>query len=92
MRTPLKRLTMHNQVKELFRKGFNDSQIACIAGIHRETVSKYRLMSDDDFLIFLQQQKLRNRKLMPYESFVADRIKNYPACSSAQIEDWLKEH
>ena len=35
MRTPLKRLTMHNQVKELFRKGFNDSQIADIAGIHR---------------------------------------------------------
>lgn len=92
MRTPLKRLTMHNQIKELFRKGFNDSQIACIAGIHRETVSKYRLMSDDDFLIFLQQQKLRNRKLMPYESFVAERIKHYPACSSAQIEDWLKEH
>ena len=29
---------------------------------------------------------------MPYESFIAERIKHYPACSSAQIEDWLKEH
>jgi len=69
------------------RYGFNDSQIA---GIHRETVSKYRLMSDDDFLMFLQHQKLRNRKLMPYESFVAERIKNYPVCSSVQNEDWLQ--
>ncbi len=51
---------MYNQVKELFQKGFNDSQIGCITGLDRGTVGKYRLMSKDDFLLLLQQQLQRS--------------------------------
>jgi len=92
MRTQLKKLTMYNKVKELSREGLSIRQISRNTGLDRVTVRKYLRMTDEEFSDFLAQQKRRYRKLQPYEQFIKNRVADYPDCSAAQVEDWLKEH
>ena len=92
MRTQLKKLTMYNKVKELSREGLSIRQISRNTGLDRVTVRKYLRMTEEEFSAFLALQKQRNRKLLPYEEFVKKRVTDYPDCSAAQVEDWLKEH
>ena len=92
MRTQLKKLTMYNKVKELLREGLSIRQISRNTGLDRVTVRKYLRMTEEEFSDFLALQKQRNRKLQPYEEFIKKRVTDYPDCSAAQVEDWLKEH
>jgi len=92
MGTQLKKLTMYNKVKELSREGLSICQISRTTGLDRVTVRKYLQMSEEDFSDFLALQKQRLRKLQPYEQFIKERVTDYPDCSAAQVEDWLKEH
>jgi transposase len=92
MGTQLKKLTMYNKVKELSREGLSIRQISRTTGLDRVTVRKYLQMSEEDFSDFLALQKQRLRKLQPYEQFIKERVTDYPDCSAAQVEDWLKEH
>ena len=92
MRTQLKKLTMYNKVKELSREGLSIRQISRNTGLDRVTVRKYLRMTEEEFSDFLAQQKQRYRKLQPYEQFIKNRVADYPDCSAAQVEDWLKEH
>jgi transposase len=92
MRTQLKKLTMYNEVKELSQEGLSIRQISKNTGLDRVPVRKYLRMTEEEFSDFLALQKQRNRKLQPYEEFIKKRVTDYPDCSSAQVEDWLKEH
>ena len=92
MRTQLKKLTMYNKVKELSREGLSIRQISRNTGLDRVTVRKYLRMTEEEFSDFLAQQKQRYRKLQSYEQFIKNRVADYPDCSAAQVEDWLKEH
>jgi transposase len=89
MRTPLKKLTMYNKVKELSREGLSIRQISRNTGLDRVTVRKYLRMTEEEFSDFLALQKQRNRKLQTYEEFIKKRVTDYPDCSAAQVEDWL---
>ncbi len=46
----LKKYLMWNKVKELFSSGLNKSQIGLSLGLHRQTVSKYLSMTEDEFI------------------------------------------
>ena len=83
---------MYNEVKELSQEGLSIRQISKNTGLDRVTVRKYLRMTEEEFSDFLALQKQRNRKLQPYEEFIKKRVTDYPDCSSAQVEDWLKEH
>jgi transposase len=83
---------MYNKVKELLREGLSIRQISRNTGLDRVTVRKYLRMTEEEFSDFLALQKQRNRKLQPYEEFIKKRVTDYPDCSAAQVEDWLKEH
>ena len=83
---------MYNKVKGLSREGLSIRQISRNTGLDRATVRKYLRMTEEEFSTFLALQKQRNRKLQPYEEFIKKRVADYPDCSAAQVEDWLKEH
>lgn len=91
MKTQLKVLTMYNKIMNLFRDGLSKSAISRQTGYDRKTVRKYLLISEDDLEGTLEQLKHRTHKLAPYEEFVRQRMVKYQSCSSAQMEDWLKE-
>jgi len=91
MGSQLKRLTMYNEVKNLFEKGLRISQISRSTGLDRKTVRKYLRMNDQEFQDHLSSMGCRRRKLEDYAEFVRGRIKQCPDCSAAQVEDWLKE-
>ena len=82
---------MYNKIRNLFRDGLSQSAISRQTGFDRKTVRKYLSMTEDELEGTLEQIKHRTHKLAPYEEFVRQRIAKYQCCSSAQVEDWLKE-
>ncbi|MDT9547693.1 MAG: hypothetical protein RI826_10220 [Chlorobium phaeovibrioides] len=91
MESQLKRLTMYNEVKNLFKKGLRINQISRSTGLDRKTVRKYLQMNSQGFQDHLSSMTCRHRKLEDYEEFFRGRIRQCPDCSAAQVEDWLKE-
>jgi len=91
MKTQLKVLTMYNKIMNLFRDGLSKSAISRQTGYDRKTVRKYLSMTEDELEGTLERIKHRTHKLAPYEEFVRQRIEKYQYCTSAQVEDWLKE-
>ena len=91
MKTQLKVLTMYNKIMNLFRDGLSKSAISRQTGYDRKTIRKYLSMTEDELEGLLEQIKHRTHKLAPYEDFVRQRIEKYQYCTSAQVEDWLKE-
>lgn len=83
---------MWHEVKELWSKGLNKSQISREVGIHRKTVRQYLQMSEEEFYIWICKKKNLPLKLQPYHDFVREQLKDKPYLSAAQIEDRLKEH
>ena len=92
MKTQFKRITMYNEIKILYEKNLNKSQIGRQLGIDRKTVRKYLAMNDEKFSLMLEHLRHRTLKLMPYENFVHQRVSQVQDCSAAQVEDWLKEY
>jgi len=82
---------MYNKIMNLFRDGLSKSAISRQTGYDRKTVRKYLSMTEDELEGTLERIKHRTHKLAPYEEFVRQRIEKYQYCTSAQVEDWLKE-
>lgn len=82
---------MYHEIHKLNRMGFSASRIARFLGMDARTVRKYLQMTEAQYEEHLLRSD-RKKILSPYESFVADNLKEYPETSAAQIHDWLKEH
>jgi transposase len=92
MATQFKRQTMYHKIKELFGKKYKLTQISREVGKDPKTVRKYLNMSEEAFDHMLKHLQYRQKKLKPYEPFIKERIELCPDCSSAQIDDWLREN
>lgn len=87
-----KKYLMWYKVKKLFEDGLHKSQVGKTLGLHRQTVSKYLQMTEDEFLESEAYSRHYSCKLDAYEFFVAYQLGKYPFLSSAQIHDRLKEN
>ncbi len=92
MATQFKRQTMYHKIKELFGKKYKVIQISRELGKDPKTVRKYLNMNEQEFEQTLKLIQFRQKKLEPYEHFIKERIELCPDCSSAQIDDWLREN
>ena len=92
MATQFKRQTMYYKIKELFGKKYKVTQISRELGKDPKTIKKYLNMNQEAFDQTLVRLQYRQKKLKPYEPFIKERIELCPDCSSAQIDDWLREN
>ena len=79
------------QIKKMQQEGHSLSAIGRHLSLDRRTVKKYLSMSEQEYEAFLDSQSHRRKRLLPYESFVKDRLEQYWDTSAAQMHDWLKE-
>jgi len=82
---------MWYKVRELKEKGLNKTQISIELEIHRKTVRKYLIMSEEEFFGWLKHPKKLPRKLNDYHEYVRNLLEKHPYFSAAQVEDRLKE-
>jgi hypothetical protein len=83
---------MWNKVNELFSDGLNKTQIGLVLGLHRQTVSKYLSLSEDEFISSASYDRHYGHKLDPYEDYVVNELKKWSFLSAPQIHDRLKEN
>lgn len=88
----LKKYLMWNKVNELFLSGLNKTQIGQCVGLHRQTISKYLSMTEEDFIASASYDRHYGHKLDSYESYVVSELRRWPFLSAPQIHDRLKEH
>src|ERR1035441_6979243 len=88
----LAKLIMYYEIQKLHRDHQSISQISEFLILDRRTVTKYLAMSEREYEEFLIERSERKKELIPYETFVKCRLELYPDTSSAQMQDWLKEH
>jgi transposase len=88
----LSKFMMYYEIKRMNRDGRSISKISEALNCNRRTVKKYLEMEDQEFESFLNAQSNRGKLLLPYETFVRDRIEMYRDTPAAQMHDWLKEH
>lgn len=88
----LKKYLMWYKIKKLSSEKLNDSQIHDILGIHRQTVAKYRNMTEDEFLSSQSYCRTYHHKLDRYEQFIVNELRRWPFLSAPQIHDRLKEN
>lgn len=86
------KLIMYHQIQKMSRDGWSKTRISEFLGINWRTVSKYLKMSEEAFLVFIEDQNNRQKLLGPYEGFVKIKLDKYPDTKAAQMHDWLKEH
>ncbi len=83
---------MYHEIHKLHRLGFSNPKIADYLVLDTRTVKKYLLMTEEDYEKYLLKGQYRSKVLSPYETFVREKLGQYPETSAAQIHDWLKEH
>lgn len=88
----LKKYLMWYKVNELFSQGLKRTQISSVLGLHRQTVSKYLSMSEDDFRSSQSYDRHYSHKLDAYEPFVLNELSLWPFLSASQIHDRLREN
>ena len=88
----LAKLIMYYEIQKMHRDNQSISQISEFLVLDRRTVTKYLAMSEREYEEFLIERTERKKELIPYETFVKCRLEFYPDTSSAQMQDWLKEH
>ena len=49
-------------------------------------------MNEEEYMAFTENQSSRKRVLDKYETFVKNRLEQFPDASAAQVHDWMKEH
>lgn len=91
MKTQFKLVTMYNEVKNLSKECKSISAISRKSDYDRKTVRKYLSMSESELESYMDKVKHRKKKLMEYEAYAKERIKDDLECSAAQVEDWLRE-
>lgn len=72
-------------------KGYSNSKIARLLGIHRQTVAKYLSMNESEYFRWLTSIKRRRGKLDVYMSSVKGLLEGDASLSSAAVHDRLKE-
>ncbi len=82
---------MYHEIHRLSRMGFSTSRIAIYLVLDNRTVKKQLHMSEQDYEQHLLNTQQRAKILSPYESFIADKLNDFPDTSSVQMHDWLKE-
>ena len=88
----LSKFMMYYKIHQLHRDCKSISQISKYLVLNRRTVTRYLAMSEGEYEEFLIQQGDRKKELLPYESFVKNRLMLFQDTPSAQMHDWLKEH
>lgn len=88
----LQKYLMWYKVKELFSNGLNKSQIGISLGLHRQTVSKYLSMTEEEFKQSQSYERRYSHKLDDYEAYVIGELRKWPFLSSPQLHDRLREH
>jgi transposase len=83
---------MYYEIKRMHLDGRSISRISKALGCNRRTVKKYLEMEDEEFESFLKSQTTRGKLLLPFETFVREKLEVYRDTSAAQMHDWLKEH
>lgn len=88
----LQKYLMWNKVRELFSLGLNKTQIGQSLFLHRQTVSRYLSMTEEEFLCSQSYDRHYCHKLDSYESYVVSELRKWPFLSAPQIHDRLKEN
>lgn len=92
MNVHLAKFIMYHEIHRMFREGHSAIKISKYLGINKRTVLKYLSMTELDYENFLISQSDRKKVLLPYESFIRQRLSKFSDTSAAQMHDWLKEH
>lgn len=92
MNVYLAKFIMYYEVHRMHLEGHSMPQISDHLGLNRRTVSRYLSMSEQDYESFLNKQSDRKKILLPYESFIKERLEQFEETPAAQMHDWLKEH
>lgn len=88
----IKITNMWHKVKELAAKGLKTGQISLLLGIHRDTVRKYRRMSESEMRRLVERPyQNRQKKLADYTGYVANLLGTSPYLTAPQVLDRLKE-
>ena len=87
-----KKYLMWYKVNELFSKNYKKSQIASLTGLHRQTVSKYLKMTEEEFCRSQSFERQYHHKLEAYERFILGELRLCASLSAPQIHDHLKEN
>ncbi len=82
---------MYQKLQQLKEMGLNKSQVQRQLGIDWKTVDRYWGVTPDEFAEIRTSPK-RSRKHEKYEGQIVRWLKEHPDMSSAQIQDWLKQH
>jgi transposase len=82
---------MYQELQQLKEMGLNKSQVQRQLGIDWKTVDRYWEVTPDEFAEIRKNTK-RTRKLEKYEEQIVRWLQEHPDMSSAQIQDWLKQH
>jgi transposase len=83
---------MYYEIQKLQRLGFSISKIANYLKCNFRTVQKYLNMTEQEYEQFLIRSSQRIKLLDCYETFVKDKLLEFPETTAAQLHDWLKEH
>ncbi len=80
------------EIHQLKNQGFSVAAISRKLEISRNTVYKFLDMSLEEATEWIASLDSRTKKLDPYKNQILCWLKEHPDLSSAQVEDWLKEH
>jgi transposase len=83
----LSKFMMYYEIKRMNRDGRSVSKISEALNCNRRTVKKYLEMEDQEFESFLTAQSSRGKLLLPYETFVRERLELYRDTPAAQMHD-----
>lgn len=82
---------MYIHVQELKALGFSKRKTAKVLAINRTTVCRYWDMTTEEYTALAEQIK-KQSLLDKYQSVILGWLHRYPAMTSAQVYDWLREH
>lgn len=88
----LAKFIMYHEIHRMSREGHSARKISKYLGINKGTVLKYLSLTEQGYEQFLISQSDRKKLLLPYESFIRERLEKFFDTSAAQMHDWLKEH
>lgn len=87
----MKGYSVYSQIQQLKEKGFKKTAVAKQLSINRRTVDRYWDMKADEYESN-SANICKTKVLGEYENTILRWLQCYPAMSSAQVCDWLKEH
>lgn len=88
----MEKLLLFVEIHQLKKQGFKVAAIAKKLEISRNTVYKYLDMNLEEASDWITSLGSRRKKLDQYHDDILSWLKEHPDLSSAQVEDWLKEH